>query len=117
MGKLIDHFLIPLYKLIFEEEPPCMSHGVMEAISEITDWYASPYATFLRVFSGEKSPHVFPRYSVDNIFMQEVVYHLSTRLAKTLHRKKIALLRMLPLQIRLYEIKNLKFVDIEGKEI
>jgi len=52
MEKLIDHFLIPLYNLIFKEEPPCMSHGAMEAVVEITYWFASPYDTFLRVFGG-----------------------------------------------------------------
>lgn len=52
VGNLTDHFLIPLYKLIFEEEPPCMSRGEMEAVSELVDWFASLDVTFLRVFGG-----------------------------------------------------------------
>jgi len=59
MEKLTDHFLIPLYKLIFEEEPPCMSCGKMEAVSEITDWFASPDGNFLKVFHGQKPSHIF----------------------------------------------------------
>ena len=52
MEKLTDHFLILLYKMIFEEEPPCMSHGAMEVVSKIVDLFASPYDTFLRMFGG-----------------------------------------------------------------
>ena len=32
MEKLTNHFLIPLYSMIFEEGPPYMSRGAMEAI-------------------------------------------------------------------------------------
>jgi len=35
MEKLTDHFLIPLYKLIFKEKPLYMSRQAMEAVSEI----------------------------------------------------------------------------------
>lgn len=52
MEKLIDHFLIPLYMLIFEEEPPCMSCVVMEAVLKIEDWFSSPNGNFLKVFGG-----------------------------------------------------------------
>jgi len=49
--------------------------------------------------------------------MQEVSYRLSTRLSPGLHRKKKAPWPTLPLWIGLYEIKILKDVDGEAKEI
>ena len=50
MEKLTDHFIIFLYKFIFEEEPPSMSRGEMEAVLYIADFFASLNAIFLRVF-------------------------------------------------------------------
>lgn len=54
MEKLTDHFLIPLCKLIFEEELSWMSHGEMEAVLEIVDWFALLDGTFLKVFGEQK---------------------------------------------------------------
>lgn len=42
MKKLIDHFLIVLYQMIFKEEPPCMSHDAIDVVAELVDWFSSP---------------------------------------------------------------------------
>lgn len=117
MEQLTNLSIILLYKLIFEEEPPCMSRGEMEVITKITDWYASLGGTFLRVFNKENLLHVLPRYATNNIFMQEVSYHLNTGLSTSFHRNNKALCPTLLLKIRLYKINNLKVTDTEGKEI
>lgn len=70
MEKLTDHFLIPLYKVIFEEGPLCMSPTAMEAILEIADWFASLDGTFLRMFGREKLSHVLPRYVTDKLIIK-----------------------------------------------
>jgi len=44
--------------LIFQEEPPRISHGAMEVVLELLDWFASLDGTFLRVFRVHKSPHM-----------------------------------------------------------
>lgn len=69
------------------------------------------------MFGGEKPLHVLQRYATDKLIMQEVSYHLAIGLSATLHRKNKAPWPTLPLHIGLYKIKNLKFVDIEAKEI
>lgn len=117
MEKLTGQFLIPLYKMIFEEEPPCMSLGAMEAISEIVDWFTSLDGTLIRVFDRQNSLHLLPRYTTNKIFMQEVSYHLAIGLSAALHMKKKAPWPNLPMQIGLYEIKNMKVMDTEGKVI
>ena len=89
----------------------------MEVVSELVDLFASSNDTFLRVFGGQKSPHLLSRYAIDKLVMQEVAYHLSAGLLGVLHRKKKAHWPVLPLQIGLCEIKNLKVADIEGKDI
>lgn len=97
MAHLTGHFIIPLYKIIFEEDPPYMSREAMEAIAGIVDWYASLSGTFIRVFCIDKSLHVLPRYATDQLFMQEVSHHLATRLSAAFHTKKKAPWPHLPL--------------------
>ena len=89
----------------------------MEVIVEIIDWYSSPGGTFIRVFVRENPLHVLPRYAIAKMIMQEVAYHLTTWLLATLHKKKKSPWPTLPLHIRLYDIKNLKFANVEVKEI
>jgi len=116
MAQLSLHFIIPLYKIIFEEYPPCMSQGAMEAITKITDWYFWEVGTFFRVFSEENPLHILPRYATDILMMKKLSYYLATGLLAYLHKKKRRPWPTLPLK-GLYEIKNLKVVDVEGKEI
>ena len=94
-----------------------MSPTKMEAILDIANWFASSNGTFLRVFNREISPHAFPRYVNNKIFMQGVSYHLATGLSAVLHRKKKASWLTLPMKIGFYEIKNLKVSDTKGKAI
>jgi len=101
MEKLTNQFLIPFYKLIFEEYPPCMSHGAMEAVLEIIHWFASQDGNFLSLFCGQKSSHILPSYSIDKLVTQEFVYHLFTGLLTAFHRKKKSPWPTLPMQIRL----------------
>jgi hypothetical protein len=63
--QLSDHFVTPVYKMIFEQDPPCMSKEAMEALIDIADWYASPSDTFIRMYSAEKPPHVLPKFSLE----------------------------------------------------
>lgn len=54
--QLSDHFVTLFYKMIFKQDPPCMSKATMEALMDIIDWYASPSNTFIRMYScGEAS--------------------------------------------------------------
>lgn len=117
MARLANHFIIPMYKLIFEQDPPCMFEEVMEAILNIVNWYASRSGTLIRVFGREKPMHVLPTCTMDKLVMQEAAYHLSTGLSAGLHRKKKSPWTTLPLRIGLYEIKSLKDVDANAKEI
>jgi len=87
----------------------------MEVITKITDWYASPGGTFLRVFDREKPMHVLPRYATDKLSMQEVSYHLAIGLSTTFHMKKKAPWPTLPLQIGPIQDKELESHRYRGK--
>jgi len=97
MEKLANHFLITLYKMIFQEETPCMSREAVKAVSKLANWFASLNDTYLIVFGGHKSPHFLPRYATDKLVMQEVAYHLSTGLSWVLQMKKKSPWATLPL--------------------
>jgi len=97
MANLTDHFIISLYKLIFEKDPPFISQEEMETTMNIVAWYASLGGTFIRVYGREKPLHVLPSYATDKFFIQEVSYHLSTGLSAAIHRKKKAPWPTLPL--------------------
>jgi len=49
--------------------------------------------------------------------MQEVAYHISTRLLARMHKRKKESWPTLPLQIGLYEICILKDVDVKTEEL
>lgn len=64
----------------------------------------------------KKDLHVLPKFTMDRLVMQEVTYHITTRLLTRLHRKKKAPWTALPLWIVLYEIQNLKHGEAEMEE-
>lgn len=92
-----DHLVILVYNMIFEKDPPCMSMETMEALIDIADWYASPFGTFICMYSMEKPHHVLPKFAMDKLVMQEKSYHTSARLSARLHRKRKAPWPTLPL--------------------
>lgn len=110
---LSDHFFTLVYKMIFEWDPPYMSTETMEALIDIADWYASPFDTFIRMYSAKKPSHVLPMFALDVLVMQEVAYHISARLTATLHQKKKAPWLVVLLCIRLYDIWSFKHADVK----
>jgi len=44
-----------MYKMILQEDQSFMSQEAMEAITQPSDWFASTYGTFVRVFGGHNS--------------------------------------------------------------
>lgn len=117
MTRLSDHFIAPLYKMIFEQDLPCMSQEAMQALLNIADWYASLGGTFIRMFGMEKPLHELPRFATDKLVIQEVAYHISTGLLATLHMRKKTPWSTLPLRIGLYEIRTLKDANVETKDL
>lgn len=67
--QLSNQFVTPVYKMIFEQDPPCMSKAAMDALIDIADWYASLSGTFIQMYSVEKPSHVPPKFSLDKLVM------------------------------------------------
>lgn len=103
--------------MIFEQDPPCMSQEAMHALLNIADWYASPSATFIKMFGMEKHIHELPRFSTDKMVMQEFAYHIPIGLPRRLHMRKKAPWPTIPLWIGLYEIHTFKDVDAKVEDL
>lgn len=67
--QLSEHFVTLVYGMIFEQDPPCMSHAVMEALVNIADWYISLLGTFIQMYNTEKASHVLPKFAMDKLVM------------------------------------------------
>lgn len=94
-----------------------MSKAVTEALIDIAYWYASSSDTFIHMHKMEKPLHVLQKSALYKLIMQEVSYHISTRLSARLHQKKKAPWSALPLLIMLHEIQNFKHVDVQEEEM
>ena len=69
------------------------------------------------MFNVKKPPHVLPKFSLDVLFIQEVAYHIASRLTVRLQWKKKVPWPTLPLRIGLYEIQSIKQADVEVKQM
>lgn len=83
--RLSNYFVTPIYKMIFEQDPPCMSKETIEALIDIIDLYASPFDSFIRIYSTKNPMHVLSKFSLDILVMQEVAYHISIGLTTRMH--------------------------------
>lgn len=80
---LSDHFVTPMYTMIFKQDPLCMSKESMEALIGIVDWYTSSSSTFIPMFNAEKPPHVLPNFYLIH------TNHSTTKLTSSLGHEKL----------------------------
>ena len=56
--ELICNLLLrALYKVIFDEEAPCLSPEGKKIVKEYRDWYMTPNKVYIRIFDSTKPPH------------------------------------------------------------
>lgn len=53
-------FIIPLYQLLFGEEPPCMLKRPMRTVVKVAHWFPIDEGTIVSVFGTHKAPHALP---------------------------------------------------------
>lgn len=114
---LFDNFITPLYKMIFEHDPHCISQEAIQEFLNIIDSYASPNGTFIRIFGMEKLLHELPSFSMNKLVMKGDAYHISIGLLAALHRRKKAPWPTLLLRTGLYKICTFKDGDVETNDL
>ena len=55
--------------MIFEQDPPYMLMATMDALIDISNWYASLSNTFIRMYDTENPSHVIPKFSFNVLAM------------------------------------------------
>ena len=73
-ARICEHFLAPLYALIFCRTAPMLSQEAMETISAIGDWYINRDHTYIRIDGANKPPHLLPKYVPDRLAIREITY-------------------------------------------
>ena len=70
---ICEELIRPLYSLIFLEDCPCLSKGVVESIKEFGYYFFTKEGTFLRMYGGTREPSLLPKYATNYIVLKEVV--------------------------------------------
>jgi hypothetical protein len=71
---ICDHFLAPLFSVIFNQHPHRLSQGVIEALKDIGDWYMGKHYTYIRVFGCAHAPHILPKYVPNKLLGRDIAY-------------------------------------------
>ena len=71
--EVCEHFIMPLYTLIFRKECDCMSEGAMQVIQEYADYFLTDNGMYFRMYGGSKTPLLLPKYATDYIVHKEAV--------------------------------------------
>ena len=76
--EIYEHFIMPLYTLIFLKECNCMSEEALKVIQEFGSYYLTKDGLYLRMYGGSRAPSLLPRYATDYVLHKEVVRKLYT---------------------------------------
>src|SRR5713226_6578416 len=71
--EVCEHFIMPLYTLIFLKECDCMSEEALQVIEEYVDYYLTKDGLYFRIFGGSRSPSLLPKYATDYVIHKEAV--------------------------------------------
>ena len=66
--------MLPLYKMLYDKDPPRCSPAVEVDILPIARWFGEEFFTYVRVFGSTAPPHVLPLYIPDKLLAREISY-------------------------------------------
>lgn len=69
IAQLLDHFVTPMYKMLFEQDPPYISKVAMETLIDIAYLYASPSGTIIWMYNIDNSSYILLNFSFDKLVM------------------------------------------------
>jgi hypothetical protein len=87
--KICEHFLIPLYQILFFSPESDMIDKVQDIIWRVGDWYLLEYGTYIKIYGATKAPHMLSKFIPDMLVLEEITYHMVIhRIGTTLNRDK-----------------------------
>lgn len=64
----------PLYAIVHNAPPPCISTPAYNLLIDIGDWYLFEEGCDFRIYGCSKPPHIFPHYVTDMMLLLEIAY-------------------------------------------
>ena len=65
--EICEHFIMPLYTLIFLTECNCMSEEAFKFIEEYGSYYLIDEGMYIRMYGGYMAPSIVPKYATDYV--------------------------------------------------
>jgi hypothetical protein len=112
----ICHFVvIPMHKMCFGYDPPCVSETVSKNLKEITDWFIEESFSYIRVYGCSIPPHALPKFLPDRLVCREVAHQIvkgGIRIElKTAQKKSWPIF---PVPIGKFSLQNLGHTKVES---
>jgi len=85
---IFETFIIPLYQLLFREDPPCMSKRAMRTMVKVAHWFSIDEGRVVGVFGTHKALHALPKFVTDTTLLREVCYQMTHGFLKVLNKGK-----------------------------
>ena len=70
---ICEHFIMPLYTLIFLTKCNCMSEEAFKVIAEHGSYYLTEEGMYIRMYGGSRAPSLLPKYTTDYVLHKEAV--------------------------------------------
>ena len=70
--EVCEHFIMPLYTLIFLKECDCMSEEALQVIEEYADYYLTKDGLYFRMFGGSRAPSLLPKYATTSFTRRQL---------------------------------------------
>jgi hypothetical protein len=70
------YVIIPLHKILFGCEPPCISNTILENLKSVADWFIEENFSYVKVYGCSIPPHALPKILLDRLICREVAYQL-----------------------------------------
>ena len=71
--EICEHFIMPLYTLIFLTECNCMSEEAFKVIEEYGSYYLNDDEMYIRMYGGTRAHSLLPKYTTNYVLHKEVV--------------------------------------------
>ena len=71
--EICEHFIMPLYTLIFMTECNCMSKEAFKVIEEHGSYYLTEEGMYIRMYGCSRAPSLLPQYATDYVVHKEAV--------------------------------------------
>ena len=69
--EVCEHFIMPLYTMIFLKECNCRSEEALKFIEEYADYYLTEDEMYIRMYGYSREPSLLPKYATDYVVHKE----------------------------------------------